>query len=994
MHAVRHALFAFACFVCVALVAQETRLSNLAVRAQAGPGNDVLITGFTIGPGLRKTVLIRAVGPTLGAFGVPGTLGDPKLELYSGDLKIAENDNWTTSDAATFASVGAFAFTPGSRDAALVATLDPGSYTAQATGLPAGSAAGVALVEVYEVTGGATRLLNLSTRARVGTGASLLIPGITVSPGSGTRRLLLRAVGPTLATFNVPGALADPKLELFSAGGKIAENDNWGTPTGAGVATAAQLSAAFTEAGAFPLPAASADAALLVSLAPGSYTLQVSGGGGTTGVALVEAYDLSPPVPTLFVARLRPEPAAAGSLGSGYATVLMSPDGASASVTVSFSNLTSTQTAARLRVGSGPDYVLNIPLGQVSGTTWLFAPTGRFTTADLLEALRTGNLSIEIDSTRYPAGELRGAFVASFGSQTFSPPSAPPVLAANALTSPSQADAARFLTQATFGPTFAEINALTVQGIDAWITAQMALPPSLHLAATRADAAAFPNVRPEANPDSYARVDLHNRQAAWWKLVLTAPDQLRQRVAFALSEIFVVSEREDMLRREQEALARYYDLLVTNSFGNFRQLLDDVTFSPVMGTYLSFRDNKRADPIRGTTPDENYAREIMQLFTIGLVQLHPDGSLLLDGDGLPIPTYDQVAVTEMAKVFTGLAPGGPFSSTLNGAGDDHGYLVPMRPVETWHETSAKRIVSLEQVPPALARPTLIPANQTTVQDVKLAHDALFHHPNTGPSICRQLIQRLVTSNPSSGYVYRVAQKFADNGAGVRGDLGAVVRAILTDHEARSPAVLNHIGFGKVKEPLLRVTAVFRAFDARAPNGRFLDTYRGESVYASGPAEASGALAVPEGELLQAALRAPSVFNFFAPDFVVPGPLATAGLVSPELQIVNATTSITIPNMLQRYITNMRHPPSPNALPVPTPSPYLVLDFSSLAPLAATPGALVDRLNLLFCGGAMGASTRAEIMRTLPSNASGSSADELARNATVLVTVSPDAAVQR
>ena len=363
MTSVRPILFVLACSFAAAITlpAQEARVSNLSVRAEAGGGADTLITGFTVGPGLRKTVLIRAVGPTLGVFGVAGTLADPKLELFSGTTKIAENDNWNASDANTFTSVGAFALGANSKDAALVATLDPGSYTAQVSGLGA-AAIGVALVEVYEITGGATRLINLSTRARVGTGANILIPGLTVAPGSAPRRLLLRAVGPGLTAFGVSGALADPKLELLGAAGKIAENDNWETAIGTASVDAAQLRTAFGESGAFPLTAGSKDAALLVNLPSGGYTLQVSGvglpagAGATTGIALVELYDLTPPGATvspnasLYIAQLRPEASATGSMAAGFATISFNADGTSASVGVTFSNLSSGQKIGRAHV--------------------------------------------------------------------------------------------------------------------------------------------------------------------------------------------------------------------------------------------------------------------------------------------------------------------------------------------------------------------------------------------------------------------------------------------------------------------------------------------------------------------------------------------------------------------------------------------------------------------------------------------------------------------
>lgn len=280
--------------------AQESRLANLAIRADASAG-EPLIVGFNVGTGAEKTVLIRAVGPTLGDFGVSRPLVDPRVQLFaSGNARIGENDDYAAADAPVFAQVGAFGLPAGSKDAALVARLAPGGYTAHVTG--AAGTSGTVLVEVYEVGSTGTPLTNLSARARVGTGDAILIPGLVLSPGATSRRVLVRAVGPGLVPFGVTGLLADPKLELFQGGARIAENDNWGTPVGPYAASAQALGTAFQRCGAFSLPAGSLDAALDVLLPPGGYTLQVSGIGGRTGEALVEVYDLTgvlePPVPT------------------------------------------------------------------------------------------------------------------------------------------------------------------------------------------------------------------------------------------------------------------------------------------------------------------------------------------------------------------------------------------------------------------------------------------------------------------------------------------------------------------------------------------------------------------------------------------------------------------------------------------------------------------------------------------------------------------------
>ena len=275
--------------------AQETRLANLAIRAEAA-AEAPLIVGFNVGGGAEKTVLIRAVGPTLEQFGVSAPLADPRLELFAaGGRRIGANDDHAATDAPVFSAVGAFALAAGSKDAAIVARLGSGSYTAHVTG-PVG-ARGTALVEVYEVGAAGTPLTNLSARARVGSGEAILIPGLVLSPGATSRRLLVRAVGPGLEPFGVTGLLADPKLDLFQGGARIAGNDNWGAPSGPSAATAEGLRVAFQQSGAFALPTGSLDAALITRLPPGGYTLQVSGVAERTGEALVEVYDLTDVAP-------------------------------------------------------------------------------------------------------------------------------------------------------------------------------------------------------------------------------------------------------------------------------------------------------------------------------------------------------------------------------------------------------------------------------------------------------------------------------------------------------------------------------------------------------------------------------------------------------------------------------------------------------------------------------------------------------------------------
>jgi uncharacterized protein (DUF1800 family) len=651
--------------------------------------------------------------------------------------------------------------------------------------------------------------------------------------------------------------------------------------------------------------------------------------------------------PTLFVATLRPSADAPDSTGYGTATLVLSPDGGRSRISVTYSNLTSPLVSSHLKLGTPLQdgvYLVNFDGVQPIVFDWSFPATGELTPADLQRALGDGLIYVAIDTRNHPEGELRGQFIRVLGSSVFIPPGPPPELGGGP---PTPADAARFLIQATFGPTREEIDELVGTGFDSWIRGQMALGASSHLEAVREDYRAFP---PAGNKP---KIDPNNFQNAWWRIALTAPDQLRERVAFALSEIFVISEVNGVVRNNTEGAANYYDMLARDAFGNYQRLLEDVTLNPMMGAYLNVFRNAKGDPAKRTSADENYAREVMQLFTIGLNELQPDGTLRLGADGLPIPTYDQHTITEMSRVFTGWAfhpsVGRP---TFYGGRPD--YLEPMALYPPYHDDGPKVIIGGIR----------IPANLGGVADLRIALHALFQHPNAGPFLCRQLIQRLVTSNPSPGYVYRVSQVFADNGRGERGDLGAVIRAILLDYEARSPNVTSGIGYGKMKEPILRVTALLRAFHASAANGRF-------------------SIPNPEFHLGQAALRSPTVFNFFEPDYVLPGTLAAAGLYAPEFEIFNANTAITVPNFLQRFIFTA---------PVP-PEDALTLRLDPLLPMANSPGRILDYLDLTLCGGSMGPATRLRIEQAL--SALPPRAPELARAryALQLTVTSPAAAIQ-
>jgi uncharacterized protein (DUF1800 family) len=355
---------------------------------------------------------------------------------------------------------------------------------------------------------------------------------------------------------------------------------------------------------------------------------------------------------------------------------------------------------------------------------------------------------------------------------------------------------------------------------------------------------------------------------SFWKQAVTGPDQLRQRMAFALSEIFVISMVDSAVGNEPRAVAAWLDMLGDKGLTTYRQLLEAVALHPMMGRYLSHLRNQKADPATGRVPDQNFAREVMQLFSIGLVQLNADGTPALVG-GQPVETYTPDDVAGLAKVFTGWSwdcPAAPNNSCFSsgasgGVSDPDRQWKPMVPYPQYHSTEAKTFLGVT-----------IPA-QTTADprtSLRVALDRLTTHPNTAPFFSRQLIQRLVTSNPSPGYVAAVAAVFANNGNGVRGDLKAVLRAVLLHPEAR----LYNNASGKLREPVLRLSAFLRAFPHASDTGRWR----------------VGNTDSPANSLGQTPLRAPSVFNFFRPGYTAPGTLtAAAGMVAPEMQLVNETS---------------------------------------------------------------------------------------------------------
>jgi len=445
---------------------------------------------------------------------------------------------------------------------------------------------------------------------------------------------------------------------------------------------------------------------------------------------------------------------------------------------------------------------------------------------------------------------------------------------------PGAKEASRFLWQAGFGPRADSIadrdiisesvERVMALGYERWIDLQFRTKPRLH--------------RPMIDAMIKARRPVYwdAKMRPWWERAIgpTAVDPLRQRVAFALSEIFVISDRLETLGGQPRGMVGYYDMLVTGAFGNARDLLRNVALHPCMGVYLSHMKNRKADLEAGTFPDENFAREVLQLFSIGLWMLNPDGTPVLDDLGNPVPAYDNEDITNFARVFTGLSFGGPKGNQF--WWPEENWLAPMRMWDEYHDLEPKALLNGVVLP---ARNASLPDRGTAgMADVEGAIDCLIQHPNMGPFLSKQLIQRLVTSNPSPAYVGRVAAAFADNGKGVRGDMKAVIKTILLDPEARAYSNLAAAGYGKMKEPYLRTVGIARAFDARSAARvyelSYLDDIHFQQPYSS-----------------------PSVFNFFRPGYTPAGLLSDAGLMASEFQVLNSISSISLPNY---YFNAVRH----------------------------------------------------------------------------------------
>ena len=557
------------------------------------------------------------------------------------------------------------------------------------------------------------------------------------------------------------------------------------------------------------------------------------------------------------------------------------------------------------------------------------------------------------------------------------PPPPPPPPAATAFDTPEST--ARFLTQATFGPTPAEIERLTGTSPSDWFRAELAKPESLHLPYV-IDYVTGPNGINEFDDLSYQAKFSPNW--AFWINAIEGEDQLRQRMAFALSQVLVVSNTPgNNLFDYPRAMGHYQDVLVENAFGNYRDLLEEVTYSPAMADYLTYLQNRKGDPDSGRMPDENYARELMQLFTIGLVELQQNGEPVRGPDGDPVEIYDNSDVTGLARVFTGLSfDGGEFWQGPYSLGRE----VLTRPLVAFPDQHSELEKSFLG--------TTIPAGTSAEESIDIALDTLFEHPNTAPFLARQLIQRFVTSHPEPDYVARVASAFeagryvlpdgSNVGTGERGDLSATLAAVLFDEAARGDAARESAGFGKVREPVLRFTAWARAFDAGTVTPDI--SY---PLYTLGQSQSLG----------QAPYQSPSVFNFYRPGYVAPGTeTGQAGLTMPELQLVNASTSAGYVNFMTYYAfaRAAEYETGPEG-------EVLIPDYSAELPLADDVPALVERLDLLFTYGTLSQETRASIEDIVSAVPIGLVYDpdydgRAARvaMAVTLITSSPDFIVQR
>jgi uncharacterized protein (DUF1800 family) len=640
----------------------------------------------------------------------------------------------------------------------------------------------------------------------------------------------------------------------------------------------------------------------------------------------------------------------------GTAWLKMDGDETGANITVESSNLSSPLRSITIEGpapvgGVGSLMALLTKPGADGSYRWNFASsaTSNRTVAQIANWIKTGQVYVNVRTQNNSTTEMKGWFNPAAGTQTFRTPPAPPAVPLGPV---DQNDAARFLTQATFGPTDADLNSVTSLGFDAWIDDQF----------TKSTTSVYNQVYQRCTTSAATADALAPNRVVEgvWSAWLSGSDQLRQRVAFAYSQIFVVSFVEETIANQPAGLATYHDMLANDAFGNFRTLLKDVTLHPIMGQYLNMRGSVKPASPTFVAPNENYGREVNQLFSVGLNQLWPDGSLKLDANGLPIPTYDQAVIQGFAHVFTGwntdptavtiptLTSTGvvnvssfynkPMVLTVNGSGN-----------ASQHSTNSKLLLNGFTIPANADGGSSTQKVSTANAELDAAIDNIFNHPNVAPFICRQLIQRLVGSNPSPGYLYRVSSVFNNDGTGVRGNMKAVIKAILLDYEARSTAAAAFQGYGHLREPNVRIANIIRAFHPTSVSGYFK-------------------LSLTDTNLFQSPYHATTVFNFYEPYYSQPGVIDQNNLYSPEFQIVNDNSIISTSNLIYTGIYNT------NGWPGSDVGINLATEVSLMN--SGGIGALLDRLNLLLMSGQMPQAMRDKITTYIGTLTSSTTTDKV------------------
>lgn len=537
---------------------------------------------------------------------------------------------------------------------------------------------------------------------------------------------------------------------------------------------------------------------------------------------------------------------------------------------------------------------------------------------------------------------------------------------------PNENAASRLLSHATLGHNTDDINQVMSMGIEDWVANQMTITSAFTL---ESRIRFYHQLVRDSTSNPGASTANRMWDYAWWQYLMTSNDALRQKVALALSEMLVISENS-AFSNNAYALGVYYDKLLQHAFGNYRDLLTAITYSPSMGTYLTYLNNPKSNLATNQFPDENYAREIMQLFTIGTVMLNNDGTVIFDSNNQPVPTYDNDDITEFSKIFTGLT-WADRTQWNRGPLNDTSYIPNMVMWDIWHEPGQKFLLN------GFVVPNRVPVDGDA--DIADALDNLFNHANTPPFVARFLIQRLVTSNPSHAYIDRVANAFKNNGQGVRGDMKAVIKAILLDYEATDCSKGDDIQFGKLREPFIRYTQFNKAFNASTQSGNYRNDMN--NIY------------------LLTGLRplaSPSVFNFFQQDYQPIGDIADANLYAPEFQITDAQTMVGYINGLYRWLFSNDVADEYDIFTNETDAYYAdeisTIDYAGEL-INATDDRLhilLDRLNLLLAHGRVtnvSLSTVTEVIKQFPFATDAEKTDRI-KLAIYLIMTSPEYQINR